>query len=100
MSNIISKQPDLKLKCLLVDDEENAIDGLIDFLQDVDELEVIDTCLLAVEAIEILKTQEIELLFLDINMPRLTGLELLESLICSGVLDSICKRSLRESDHK
>jgi len=80
MANIISKQPDLRLKCLIVDDEENAIDGVVDYLGEIDSLEVVGTCLSAIEAIEILKKQDIDLMFLDINMPRLTGLELLESM--------------------
>lgn len=81
MTYILSKQPDnMKLKCLIVDDEENAIDGIMDFLNDAGSFEVIDTCLSALEAIDVLKREEIDLMFLDINMPRLTGLELLETL--------------------
>lgn len=80
MANIISRQPDLRLKCLIVDDEENAIDGVVDYLGEIDSLEVVGTCLSAIEAIEVLKKQDIDLMFLDINMPRLTGLELLESM--------------------
>lgn len=80
MANIISKQLDLRLKCLIVDDEENAIDGVVDYLGEIDSLEVVETCLSAIEAIEVLKKQDIDLMFLDINMPRLTGLELLESM--------------------
>lgn len=80
MANIISKQTDLRLKCLIVDDEENAIDGVFDYLQEIDSFEVIGTCLSAIEATEVLKKQDIDIMFLDINMPRLTGLELLESM--------------------
>lgn len=80
MTNILSKQPDLKLRCLVVDDEENAIDGVVDYIQDIEGLEVVATCLSAIEAIEVLKKQDIDLMFLDINMPRLSGLELLETM--------------------
>jgi DNA-binding LytR/AlgR family response regulator len=81
MANIISQQADnVKLKCLIVDDEENAIEGIVDFLKDIGSFEIVDTCLSALEAIDVLKQKAIDLMFLDINMPRLTGLELLETL--------------------
>lgn len=68
MANIISKQPNLRLKCLIVDDEENAIDGVVDYLGEIDSLEVLGTCLSAIEAIEVLKKQDIDLMFLDIRI--------------------------------
>lgn len=68
------------MRCLIVDDEEYAIEGIKDLLQDMDGFEVVDTCLSAVEAMEVLKKENIDLMFLDINMPRLTGLEFLEML--------------------
>jgi len=80
MTHILSKQAEITLKCLVVDDEENAIDGVVDYIQDIDGLEVVATCLSAIDAIEVLKKQEIDLMFLDINMPRLSGLELLETM--------------------
>lgn len=67
-----------RLKCLIVDDEENAIDGIRDNLNEMSSFEVADTCFSALEAMEILKEKEIDLMFLDINMPRLNGLEFLE----------------------
>lgn len=82
MTDIISKQQknSQQLRCLIVDDEEVAIDGIVAYMENLDFLQLVDTCSSANEAIEILKQKEIDLMFLDINMPHLTGLELLESL--------------------
>jgi len=68
------------LKCLVVDDEPMAIEGIINYIGKVDFLEMTAQSTSAIAATEILKTREIDLMFLDINMPTLTGLELLESL--------------------
>jgi DNA-binding LytR/AlgR family response regulator len=72
-----SSQP---LKCLIVDDEPIAIKGVVNFINQLDFLEVIDTCTSAMKATEILKTKDIDLMFLDINMPMLSGLDFLKSL--------------------
>lgn len=68
------------MKCLVVDDESIAIKGIINYIGKLDFLEVVDSCSSALEAADILKTTEIDLMFLDINMPHLSGLEFLESL--------------------
>jgi DNA-binding LytR/AlgR family response regulator len=81
MAEILSKQTiSQPLKCLIVDDEPVAIKGVVNFINQLDFLEVTDTCTSAMKAIEILKMKEIDLMFLDINMPMLSGLEFLESL--------------------
>jgi DNA-binding LytR/AlgR family response regulator len=72
-----SSQP---LKCLIVDDEPIAIKGVVNFINQLDFLEVIDTCTSAMKATEILKTKDVDLMFLDINMPMLSGLDFLKSL--------------------
>lgn len=69
-----------KMKCLIVDDESLAIKGITHYIDKLDFLEVEATCSSAIEATEILKKKEINLLFLDINMPHLSGLDFLESL--------------------
>lgn len=69
-----------KLKCLIVDDEPIAIDGLMHYVAKLDFLEVVQTCFSAIEAEKILKTTEIDLMFLDINMPYLSGLDFLETI--------------------
>lgn len=81
MAELISKHTALyKMKCLVVDDESIAIRGIINYINKLDYLEVIAFCSSALEASEILKKEEIDLMFLDINMPHLSGLEFLESL--------------------
>lgn len=68
------------LRCLVVDDEETAIEGIEDYIENLDFLKLVATSASALEAIEILKNENIDLMFLDINMPQLSGLELLETL--------------------
>lgn len=69
-----------KMRCIVVDDEAIAIEGLLNYIGKIDFLEVIATPSSAIEAGEVLKTTDIDLMFLDINMPHLSGLEFLESL--------------------
>jgi DNA-binding LytR/AlgR family response regulator len=70
----------MKIKCLIIDDEPLARRVLERYTQDVPSLELVEKCNNALDAIEILKEQKIDLIFLDINMPKLTGLEFLRSL--------------------
>jgi DNA-binding LytR/AlgR family response regulator len=81
MGEIVSKQTSSPLlRCLIVDDEPIAIKGVVNFINQLDFLEVADTCTSAMKATEILKAKDIDLMFLDINMPMLSGLEFLQSL--------------------
>lgn len=66
-------------KCLLVDDEFLALEIIESYLQQLGGFEVIK-CTSTVEAFTILQEKQIDVLFLDINMPQLTGLDLLKSL--------------------
>lgn len=68
------------LKCLIVDDELVAIKMIESYIEKLDFLVVEDACSSAIEAADILKRKEIDLMFLDINMPYLSGLDFLESL--------------------
>ena len=82
MEEVISKQvPEgCKMRCLVVDDESLAIKGITNYINKLDFLNVEASCSSAIEAADILKKKEIDLLFLDINMPHLSGLDFLESL--------------------
>lgn len=70
----------MKIKCLIIDDEPLAQRVLERYTLDVPSLELVAKCDNALDAIEILKEEKIDLIFLDINMPKLTGLEFLRSL--------------------
>lgn len=70
----------MKIKCLLVDDESLALALLEKFIGDTPDLEVVAQCKSPVRAIELLQSEPIDLLFLDIQMPVLSGLHLLRSV--------------------
>lgn len=69
-----------KMKCLIVDDEPLARFHLKELADQIDFLSVEGVCATALEADTRVKESEIDLLFLDINMPYLSGLEFLEQL--------------------
>ncbi len=69
-----------KIKCLIVDDEEPAIKILEKYAGMIEQLDVVATCSNALEAFELLKKEHVDLLFIDINMPVLTGVEFVKSL--------------------
>lgn len=68
------------VKCLIVDDEPLAIALMKAHIEQVSQLELVGACQNALAAFEILKSQKIDLLFLDIQMPVLTGIEFVKSL--------------------
>ena len=65
---------------MIVDDEPLALDVLETFIARLDNLELVCRCNNAVEAYNCLQTEKIDLLFLDIQMPKLTGIDFLKSL--------------------
>ncbi len=70
----------MKTRCLIVDDEPLAIQLLKAHVEQVSLLELTGTCDNALDAFEVLKSKPVDLLFLDIQMPMLTGVEFLKSL--------------------
>ena len=68
------------IKVLLVDDEYLALDLLENFVKEVPDLEMVAKVKSPMAAIDILNTEEINLLFLDIQMPTLSGINLLKTL--------------------
>ena len=68
------------IKALIVDDEPLAQNVIKQFANDIPWLEIICTCNNAMEASAKLKEAQADLMFLDVNMPRLSGLEFLKNL--------------------
>lgn len=69
-----------KWKCLIVDDEPLAAGLLKSYVAEVAELELVEVCNNALDALALMRHQSIDLVFLDIQMPRLSGLSFLRSL--------------------
>ncbi|GAA4440896.1 LytTR family DNA-binding domain-containing protein [Pontibacter saemangeumensis] len=65
---------------MIVDDEPLALDVLETFIGRLDSLELVCRCHNAVEAYNCLQSEHIDLMFLDIQMPKLTGIDFLKSL--------------------
>jgi len=68
------------LKTIIIDDEPLAQEIIKKFAQDVKSLQIIGVYSDALEAMEIINNQIIDLIFLDINMPKLSGIEFLRTL--------------------
>ncbi len=68
------------INCLIVDDEPLAREVLETYVKAVPFLHLVKTCTNALEAIEALQTNKIDLIFLDIQMPRLTGIQFLNTI--------------------
>ena len=69
-----------KYNVIIVDDEYLAQKLLQDYVSKVDSLQLVATCSNAFEAMEALKNNKVDIMLLDIQMPDLTGLELVKSL--------------------
>lgn len=70
----------MKIKCLLVDDEPPAVDLIASYIERVGDLEIVGRCSNAIEAFGLLQKTKVDLLLLDIQMPKMTGLDLIRSL--------------------
>jgi DNA-binding LytR/AlgR family response regulator len=68
------------LSALIIDDEPLAHKVILEYAKDVSFLEITGQCYLATEALQVLARQEVDLIFLDINMPKLKGLDFLKTL--------------------
>ena len=69
-----------RIKCIIVDDEPTAREVLSFHINNIDWLSVEASCSNAQEALSVLETNNIDLIFLDINMPGVSGISLAKSL--------------------
>lgn len=68
------------LRCIAVDDEPLALSLISEYIRKIPFLELVATCEDAFEATRVLQQQTVDLVFADIQMPGLTGLQLIQSL--------------------
>ncbi len=66
----------MSLSCIIIDDEPNAVNLLEMLIQQSTQWQLQAKCYNALEALAFLKTNKVDFIFLDINMPHLTGMEL------------------------
>lgn len=69
-----------KMRCIIVEDEPLSAETLVSYISDFPDLELIAECKDAFKAIKVLKNDRIDLMFLDIHMPKLSGISFLKTL--------------------
>ncbi|MGN7723529.1 LytR/AlgR family response regulator transcription factor [Chitinophaga sp. 22620] len=69
-----------KIRCLVVDDEPLAVEVLVNYISQLDTLSLAGTCHNAIDALKFLQKNRVDLLFLDIQMPKLSGIDFLKTL--------------------
>tara|TARA_B100001059_G_C17618808_1_gene468404 strand:+ start:17 stop:727 length:711 start_codon:yes stop_codon:yes gene_type:complete len=69
-----------KIRCIVVDDEPVAREIIQSYLEKIQNIELVTSCKNVVEALQILNSQSVDLIFLDINMPEISGLTLAKSV--------------------
>lgn len=68
------------IKCLIVDDEPYAIKLIEKHVNAINDIEVVATCKNIAEAVNVLLSKNVDLMFLDVQMPEITGVEFLENM--------------------
>ena len=68
------------VRCIAIDDEPMALRQIKSYIERTEQLELVAVCRSAMEAQEVLKTATADLLFVDINMPDMNGLEFVRSI--------------------
>lgn len=69
-----------KMPCIIIEDEPLAAEILADYVGQVPFLELVATCSDAIQAMQVLNEQSVELVFLDIHLPKLRGIDFIKTL--------------------
>jgi len=70
----------MEIKCIIVDDEPPAQRVLENYIKEIPSLKLEGKCKNALEAMDVLMHKKIDIMFLDINMPKINGLDFLKTL--------------------
>lgn len=70
----------MKIRCLLIDDEPPALKVMASYISNINGLEIVAQCKNAIEALDVLHQNAVDVIFLDIKMPKLIGTEFLKNL--------------------
>ncbi|MGC9355930.1 MAG: LytR/AlgR family response regulator transcription factor, partial [Mariniphaga sp.] len=70
----------MKTNCLIVDDEPLARELIRNHIRKLDNFEIVAECGDAMKALEALRNHKVDLMFMDIQMPQITGIEFLRTL--------------------
>jgi DNA-binding LytR/AlgR family response regulator len=71
---------DTVIDCLIVDDEPIAREGIMEYIRQIDYLNPVGQCKSATEAASLLQKNKVDLIFIDIQMPKLSGIEFVKAL--------------------
>ena len=68
------------INCIIVDDEQHAIDILVHYVGQTPQLHLVGTSTNPIEALQLVSTEKAELIFLDIQMPELSGIDFIKAI--------------------
>jgi two-component system, LytTR family, response regulator len=68
------------INCIIVDDEQHAIDIMLHYVKQVPHLNLIGTTTNPMEALELVTSQKVDLVFLDVQMPELSGIDFVKAI--------------------
>ena len=66
------------MNCVIIDDEPLAVDVIKTYIEQLDTMNLVAVCNNPLEAVKVLSQQKVDLVFLDIEMPHLTGIDLVK----------------------